>query len=191
MTFLLVVCILVPAEIDLIWIKFNNLSKIRQNYSPIYLNIYHCCFNINKTIFLSITLTFYQYWLGNFFLSLRSRPSKPDLFESSSDEIWNQLVLTSIYKWHFTFVLYTYAHTGRGGENQMSASGGGGGSAGGGRSSASNSFYSPLHSMAWGAFSAASASPSSAATSANSATAAGKSYAGFGYPPTPPKVGCN
>jgi hypothetical protein len=38
-------------------------------------------------------------------------------------------------------------------------------------------FYSPLHSMAWGAFS-----------SSSSAAPATKSYSGFGYPPTPPKV---
>jgi hypothetical protein len=39
-------------------------------------------------------------------------------------------------------------------------------------------FYSPLHSMAWGAFS----------SSSSSAAPATKSYSGFGYPPTPPKV---
>ena len=39
-------------------------------------------------------------------------------------------------------------------------------------------FYSPLHSMAWGAFS----------TSATANPSAKSSYSSFGYPPTPPKV---
>ncbi|XP_023340854.1 GATA-binding factor C isoform X2 [Eurytemora carolleeae] len=50
-------------------------------------------------------------------------------------------------------------------------------SGGEGQISSRSQFYSPLHSMAWGAFSS-----SSSATSA-----ASKPYSSFGYPPTPPK----